>query len=95
MIYVYVTYHCKKGMGKAFVNALEESGLAAACRNDAGNIQYRYYYGADDPDEVVLLEKWEDSESLALHAAQPHMKDIGACKEKYVDTVEIVKLQKA
>lgn len=92
MIRALVTYHCKPGQREAFLDSLISSGLADKCRKDEGNIQYEYYRSVDREDEVFLYEKWESEEAIAAHLAQPHMAEIGACKAKYVEETEIVKI---
>lgn len=93
MIRILVTYHCKPGQREAFLDSLVSSGLAQKCREDEGNIQYEYYRSVDREDELFLYEKWEDAEALTGHIGQPHMKEIGACKEKFVEDTEIVKIE--
>ena len=88
MIVLNVTYKCKPGMNKAFLDKLNEEGLGAACRAENGNIKYHYYLPTDGSDELLLVEKWEDKEALKAHAKQPHLARIGALKPDYVlDTV--------
>ena len=70
-----------------FVRSLQESGLQATVRAEDGCLQYDYHLSLEHPDTVVLLEKWRDADALAAHSAQPHMKQIGACKEgRVLDT---------
>ena len=46
MIVLNVTYNCTPEQRDAFLKKLNEEGLAAACRAEAGNIKYDYYlYG--------------------------------------------------
>ena len=84
MIVLNVSYKCKPGMAKAFVERLEAEGIGAASRADAGNIKYDYYLPADGSDEVLLVEKWESAELLALHSKQPHLARIAEFKSGYV-----------
>jgi len=88
MIVLNVTYKCKPGMNKAFLDKLNEECLGAACRAEDGNIKYDYYLPADGSDELLLVEKWQDKAALKTHAAQPHFTRIGEVKADYVlDTV--------
>lgn len=91
MIVLNVTYKCKPGMNRVFLDRLNDEGLAAACRAEAGNIKYDYYLPADGSDELLLVEKWRDAEALKLHAAEPHFARIGAIKAGYVDDTIIEK----
>ncbi len=84
MIVLNVSYKCRPGMAKAFLERLESEGIGAASRADAGNIKYDYYLPADGSDELLLVEKWESAELLALHAKQPHLAKIAEFKSEYV-----------
>ena len=88
MIVLNVTYKCKPGMREAFLKNIKEEGLDAKSRAEAGNIKYDYYYSAADPDELFLLEKWNDEEALSFHKNTPHFTRLGEIKAEYVlDTV--------
>lgn len=84
MIVLNVTYKCKPGMREEFLKAIRAEGLDAACRAEAGNLKYDYYFPADGGDELLLVEKWRDTEALALHGKEPHFARIGALKPQYV-----------
>ena len=79
-----VTYKCKEGMREKFLEAIKAEGLDAACRAESGNIKYDYYFAADSPDELFLLEKWADDEAIKSHNAEPHFKRLGEIKADYV-----------
>lgn len=92
MIVLNVTYQMKKGISPSdFVNALENDGLAPYCRQEKGNHSYRYFYPADGGSQVLLLEKWEDEESLTAHTKTENFVKISQLKEQYVETTEIRK----
>ena len=62
--------------------------LVAASRAEAGNIQYDYYVPADGSDDMLLVEKWQDADVLALHVAQPHMVRLRELKAEFTtDTI--------
>ena len=89
MIVLNVTYKCSPEKREAFLKKLNEEGLAAACRAEAGNIKYDYYLPENGSDELLLVEKWKDAEALKAHAAEPHFARIGAVKNEIggIDTV--------
>lgn len=89
MIVLNVTYKCSPEKRAAFLEKLNEEGLAAACRAEAGNIKYDYYLPADGSDELLLVEKWQNAEALKAHAAEPHFARIGEVKNAIggIDTV--------
>ena len=84
-----VIYKCKPGKRAAFLEALEDSGLAAACRAEAGNIKYDYYFAAADENELALIEKWKDQEAFDSHCAEDHFKKIGEMKDDYVEDTQL------
>ena len=88
-IILHVTYTCKEGKAAQFVGRLKESGLQQAVRSEDGCLQYDYHISCEAPDAVVLLEQWRDSDALAAHTVQPHMKDIGAIKNELVNHTDI------
>ena len=88
MIGLNVTYKCRPGMREAFLEMIKAEGIDEACRAEAGNIRYDYYFSAGDGDELFLLEKWRDADALAEHGKQPHLARLKAFKPEYVtDTI--------
>ena len=86
--FVEVHYYVRPGMRQAFYDALSESGIPAASRAEAGNVQYDYYFSPEQEDELLLLELWQDAEAVRLHGETPHFKALGELKAEYVtDTV--------
>ena len=88
MVVFNVIYKCKPGKRDAFLKRIVEEGIDVACRADKGNIRYDYFIPADGSDELLLLEKWEDSETLAEHVGQPHIARLRAFKPEYVIDTE-------
>ena len=89
MIVLNVTYKCTPEQRDAFLKKLNEEGLAAACRAEEGNLKYDYYLPADGSDEILLVEKWRDSDALAEHGRQPHIARLKALKTEYVTDTRI------
>ena len=48
----------------------------------------------DNPDELLLVEKWTDREVQAIHLKQPHMNGLRELKDRFVadSTVELFDL---
>ena len=84
MIVLNVIYKCKPEKRGAFLARIQAEGIDAACRADAGNIKYDYYIPTDGSDEMLLIEKWQDAESLKAHSQQPHLATLMAFKSEYV-----------
>ena len=88
MIVLNVTYKCKPERRDEFLEMIVTVGIDTASRAEAGNITYDYYLPAGGGNELLLVEKWRDAESLAEHGRQPHYAKLKALKTEYVtDTV--------
>ena len=57
-----VTYHCKPGKRQDFYAALCKLGTRALSTSEAGNKRYDYYFSAECPDDLLLVETWESPE---------------------------------
>ena len=51
-----VTYHCKKGKRADFYHALCELGIRENSQAEEGNCRYDYYFAAEAPDDLLLVE---------------------------------------
>ena len=71
------------GAARAFAEEMEKSGIAAAIRAEDGNERYEYFFPMDDPETVLLIDRWRDQEALDRHHASPMMRSIAALREKY------------
>ena len=91
MIVLNVLYKCKPGMREAFLDAIKAEGLDAASRAEEGNSKYDFYFAADNPDELFLVEYWRDAEAVAIHNGMPHFKRLGELKKDFVDETELKK----
>lgn len=89
MIILNVTYKCKAGMREEFLGSIKAEGLDAASRAEDGNFGYDYYFAADCPDELLLVEHWRDAGALDVHSGQPHFKRLGELKQQYVEETVI------
>ena len=93
MIVLNVTYKCKPGMNKKFLEQINAEGIGAACRAEEGNIKYDYYLPTDGSDELLLMEKWESAEALKKHSGQPHLARLKELKPEYVLDVTLDKFE--
>lgn len=88
-----VTYRVKPGAREEFMLALEENKIRECVLAEAGCLQYDYYLCAHRPDEILLVERWENAAAQALHMTQPHMTPLNKLKERLVEDVLLVKYQ--
>lgn len=80
---VNIYYSGKNGAAQKFADEMVSSGTVDAIRKEKGNLQYEYFYPAERPETVLLIDSWEDQESIDLHHATPMMQTITQLREKY------------
>ena len=88
-----VTYRTKPGLAQDFLDALSAAGIREAVRAEAGCLQYDYFLSAGDPDQVLLVERWESQQAQTLHLAQPHMDRVKALKERFVEETSLIRYE--
>lgn len=82
-IIVNIYYTGKNGSARKFAEEMTESGIVADIRAEEGNERYEYFYPMDDPETVLLIDKWRDQQALDVHHKSEMMKKIAALREKY------------
>ena len=88
MLVLNVTYKCKPGMMKTFLDAVLAEGIDAASRAEDGNFRYEFFLPAAGGDDLLLMEKWRDANAHAAHRLTPHYARLSELKADYVlDTV--------
>ena len=78
-----IHYTGEGGAARRFVEEMEASGTADAIRAEEGNLAYRYYFPADDPECVLLIDRWRDQAALDAHHASPMMARIAELRDKH------------
>ena len=87
---ILVIYKAKSvGDRENFVKELTECGVLTAIRNEDGCHAYDYYFSNEDEKTLVLYEKWESPAHQKVHMTQPHMKTAMDIKAKYIESVEL------
>ena len=76
-------YTGKNGSARAFAEEMESSGTADRIRAEEGNLLYRYFLSLDDPETVLLVDRWRDQAAIDAHHVSPMMAQIAALREKY------------
>ena len=88
-ITVNIYYSGTNGSARKFAEemmALIDTGadiLVAAIRSEKGNLQYAYFYPAEDPETVLLIDSWESQAAIDEHHHTPMMQTIIALRDKY------------
>lgn len=88
---LFVSYICKKGERKRFLDSILSERIDVSSRQEQGNIQYAYFSPKDIEDTLLLLEIWEDEEAFSSHCNSAHFKRLGELKAKYVEQTLIEK----
>ncbi|MBQ8296977.1 MAG: antibiotic biosynthesis monooxygenase [Ruminococcus sp.] len=82
-ITVNLYYTGKNGNAEKFAKEMVSSGIADAVRAEEGNERYEYFFPMDDPETVLLIDRWRSQEALDLHHKSEMMKQIAQLREKY------------
>ncbi len=82
-ITVNLYYKGTNGNAKKFMEEMEKSGTAAAIRAEKGNLRYDYFFPANDPETVLLIDSWENQGAIDVHHASPMMDTLAELREKY------------
>ena len=52
-------------------------------RGEEGNERYDYFIPLDDPETVLLIDRWRDQAAIDAHHKSEMMPKIAALREKY------------
>ncbi|MGW7574915.1 putative quinol monooxygenase [Streptomyces sp. NPDC054765] len=75
MSYVVVArYRVKEGEENTVLPLLDT--MAAASRQEPGNLAYRVHQGTEDPRAIVLYEEYVSEADFTSHCATPHFQEI-------------------
>ena len=83
MITVHLFYTGRNGSARDFARTMVRRGVVDAIRAEDGNLRYEYYFPMDNPETVLLIDKWRDQAAIDAHHASPMMAQIAALREKY------------
>ncbi len=83
MIQVMIRYQGTDGSARAFAKEMTESGVVARIRAEEGNIAYEYFLPLDEPETVLLIDRWVNQEAIDVHHDSPMMGEIMKLREKY------------
>lgn len=76
-------YTGKNGAARKFAEEMVSSGVVAAVRAEEGNERYEYFFPMDDPETVLLIDRWRNQEALDFHHKSPMMAQIAELRDKY------------
>ncbi|MCX4723155.1 putative quinol monooxygenase [Streptomyces sp. NBC_01306] len=75
MSYVVVARYRTRPGEEATVLSLLDT-MAAASREEPGNLSYRVHQGTEDPRAIVLYEEYATEADFTAHCATPHFQEI-------------------
>ena len=80
---VNIYYTGKNGNARKFAEEMVSSGLVERIRAEEANEKYAYFFPAEDPETVLLIDRWRDQAALDVHHKTPMMEQIAALRTKY------------
>ena len=78
-----IYYTGKDGSAREFAREMTESGLVDKIRAEEGNERYAYFFPMDDPETVLLIDRWKDEAAIDAHHKSPMMEEIATLRKKY------------
>lgn len=78
-----IYYTGTNGSARAFAEEMVSSGIVAEIRAKNGNRRYEYFYPADDPETVLLIDEWSNQDALDEHHQSATMRRIAELRDKY------------
>ncbi len=57
-----VNLRYKGANARAFAEEMTSSGTVDLIRAEEGNLRYEYYISFDDPETVLLIDSWTDTD---------------------------------
>lgn len=86
-----VTYHCKPGQREAFYQAVADLGIRENSLHEEGNVKYDYFFDAQDPDALLLVETWTTPALQEAHCQTEIFAKLQTLKARHCDNVTIDK----
>ena len=82
-ITVNIYYTGRDGSARKFAEEMVSSGIVEEVRAEEGNLGYAYFFPMEEPETVLLIDRWRDQAAIDLHHKSPMMQKIAALREKY------------
>lgn len=80
---VNIYYKGKDGSARKFAEEMISRGIVDRVRAEDGNERYEYFFPMDDPETVLLIDRWKDQEAIDIHHKSPMMQEIAELRTKY------------
>lgn len=82
-ITINIYYTGKDGSARQFADEMKSSGLVDKIRAEEGNERYEYFLPMEDPETVLLIDRWKDGAAIDAHHKSPMMEEIATLRKKY------------
>lgn len=82
-ITVNIYYTGTNGNARKFAEEMISSGTVEKIRAENGNLKYEYFFPMDNNETVLLIDSWENQQSIDIHHSSPMMQTIAGLREKY------------
>lgn len=89
VITINIYYTGKNGSAKAFAKEMIDLGIVADIRKEEGNLRYEYYTSFNDPETILLIDRWINQEALDAHHNSKMMQKIIELRNKYDLTMKV------
>ncbi len=83
-ITINIYYTGLNGNARKFAEEMIAKGVVEDIRAKDGNLQYEYFLPMEDPETILLIDKWKNQEALDLHHSSPAMEKILDLRNKYM-----------
>lgn len=80
---IHLYYTGRNGNARKFAEEMTASGIVEQVRAEAGNESYEYFFPMEDPETVLLIDRWRDQAALDEHHHSEMMPKIAALRDKY------------
>lgn len=82
-ITVNIYYSGENGNARKFAEEMISGGLVDLIRSEKGNEKYDYFFPMNDPETVLLIDRWKDESAIDLHHKSEMMSQISKLRTKY------------
>ncbi len=82
-ITVNLYYTGTNGNARKFAEEMTQRGIVDAVRAEEGNERYEYFFPMEDPETVLLIDRWRDQAALDAHHKSEIMPKIAQLREQY------------
>lgn len=93
-IVVNIYYTGRNGNARKFAEEMISKGIVDKIRAEEGNERYEYFFPMDDPETVLLIDRWKSQEALDFHHKTEMMQEIAELRNKYHLAMKVEKFTK-